>query len=190
MPPKMHVQAEDAQDTTEQARDLRKPKKKGQEQTVAAADAAGAAEGGKEAAIASDSRRTKTAGEALLRPSATDGLIARASKISTPALIDKKGTALAALRRTRGVPGAEGGGAKTQEEIDRCLKVFVGFPQLQRPQLQLHRTLTRWRRTRGITPTTRTATGILCRLTICRCASACLFFTSCLTTSTSHAAAP
>jgi hypothetical protein len=70
------------------------------------------------------------------------------------------------------------------------LKVFVGFPQLQRPQLQLHRTLTRWRRTRGITPTTRTATGILCRLTICRCASACLFFTSCLTTSTSHAAAP
>ena len=97
---------------------------------MAAADAAGAAEGGKEASIASDSRRTKTAGEALLRPSATDGLIARASKISTPALIDKKGTALAALRRTRGVPGAEGGGAKTQEEIDRCLKVFVGFPQL------------------------------------------------------------
>ena len=119
MPPKSHDQLDDAHGAQEQARDARKPKKKGQEQQVAAADAATAAGETKDCAVAADLRRAKTAGEALLRPSATDGLIARASKNSTPSLIDKN---LTVLRRTRGAAGAEGGCAKGQDEIDRILK--------------------------------------------------------------------
>jgi hypothetical protein len=69
-----------------------------------------------------DLRRTKTAGEALLRPSATDGLIARVSKISTPSLIDKKGTPRAALQRTQNASAADAASTKSQDDLQRILK--------------------------------------------------------------------
>ena len=81
----------------------------------------------KESSVPLDLRRTKTAGEALLRPSATDGLIARASKISTLSLIDKKGAPRAALRMNQAAAEADAAGTKSQEELQRILKVLFCF---------------------------------------------------------------
>ena len=119
IPPKVLSWPDEAQEAKEKVPDARKPKKKGQEQIVGMVDSAATVGESKDAAVAADLRLTKSAGEALLRPSATDGLIARASKMSMPSLFDKKTTA---LRRTRGVAGAEVSCAKGQDEIDWILK--------------------------------------------------------------------
>ncbi len=70
-----------------------------------------------------DLRRCKTAGEALLRPSTTDGLIARVSKISSPSLIDKKGSPTAALRH-QNASTADAASAKSQDDLQRILKDY------------------------------------------------------------------
>ena len=87
----------------------------------------------KESSVPLDLRRTKTAGEALLRPSATDGLIARASKISTLSLIDKKGAPRAALRMNQAAAEADAGGTKSQGELQRILKVLLFVCRRHRP---------------------------------------------------------
>jgi len=90
--------------------------------TVAETSPLDSATDSKDHATPVDLRRTKTAGEALLRPSATDGLIARVSKISTPSLIDKKGTPRTALQRTQNASAADAGSTKSQDDLQRILK--------------------------------------------------------------------
>ncbi len=107
-------------------RSIRKAKGKPQDQAVEKSTETSPAEASTESKDLStgDLRRCKTAGEALLRPSTTDGLIARVSKISTLSLIDKIGTPRAALQRQQNASTADAASAKSQDDLQRILKDY------------------------------------------------------------------